>query len=83
MGLARLSRESGVRELAAFTSALSVCAPFLAALVLVPQMPNVLVRGPTSLRDSLRFVLAACVVLTPGPLVLAWTPLGPPAEPKY
>jgi hypothetical protein len=76
---ALLSRESGVRELAAFTLALSVYAPFLAALVFVPQMSNVLVRGPVSRRDSLRFVLAACIVLTLGPLVLAWTPLGPPA----
>lgn len=71
-----LHYEAGVEELAVYALALAVFGPFRAALTFVPQMTTVVVRGPRSLRDSLRFVVVISLILTAPLALLAWTPLG-------
>ena len=71
-----LGYEEGKRELAQFTLALAIFGPFRSALIFVPQMSNVLVRGPKSFRSSARFLFTVCVLLTLPVALLGWTRLG-------
>jgi hypothetical protein len=71
-----LDYEEGTRELALFTLALAIFGPFRSALIFVPQMSNVLVRGPKSFRASGRFLATVCLLLTLPVALLGWTPLG-------
>ena len=71
-----LDYEGGVRELAIFSLAIAAFKPFQAVLGFVPQMSNVLVRGPRTLRASFRFLLGVCAVFTLPVALLGWTPLG-------
>lgn len=71
-----LDYEEGVQELVLFALALAIFGPFRAALIFVPQMANVLVRGPKSFRSCLRFVLIISLALTLPVVLLGWTPLG-------
>jgi hypothetical protein len=68
----------GDTELALFTLALAAFGPFRSALIFVPQMSNVLVRGPRSFRAALRFLVTVCAVSTLPVLLLGWTGLGSP-----
>jgi len=71
-----LCYEKGVEELALFVLALAVFGPFQSSLVFVPQMANVMVRGPQSFRACLRFLLGVCLLFTAPLLLIGWTPLG-------
>jgi hypothetical protein len=72
-----LGYEDGETELALFALALAAFGPFRSALIFVPQMSNVLVRGPQSFRAAIRFLLAVCVFSTLPVILLGWTGLGP------
>jgi len=71
-----LDYEAGVREMAVFALAMAVAQPFQMVLAFVPQMANVLVRGPRSLGSSIRFVVTVGLVFTLPVVVLGWTPVG-------
>lgn len=71
-----LGYAEGTRELAQFTIALAIFQPFRSALIFVPQMSNVLVRGPKSFRSSVRFLCTVAAALTLPAVLLGWTPLG-------
>ncbi len=71
-----LGLSDGIRELALFTLALAAFGPFRASLIFVPQMANVLVRGPRSFRSSLRFVLLVGAVFTTPVVLIGWTEFG-------
>ena len=71
-----LDAESGVRELALFALAFGVFHPFDAALILAPQMANVLAQCRDSLRTSLISIVAFCLLLTVPVVILGWTSLG-------
>ncbi len=73
---ALMAYPEGSAKLAAYALAIALVAPFRAALVFVPQMSNVMVRGPRSMRCSFRHLLAACGFLTLPVALLGWTPLG-------
>lgn len=74
--------EKGVTELAVFTLALAAFGPFRASLIFVPQMSNVLVRGPKSSRSCLRFLITICLVFTLPVVLLGWTQLGAVVLPR-
>ncbi|MFO8009109.1 MAG: hypothetical protein R6V05_15395 [Candidatus Brocadiia bacterium] len=73
---ALMAYPEGSARLAAYALAIALVGPFRAALVFVPQMSNVMVRGPRSMRSSFRHLLAVCGVLTLPVALLGWTPLG-------
>jgi hypothetical protein len=72
-----LGYADGDSELALFALALAAFGPFRSALIFVPQMSNVLVRGPQSFRAAIRFLLTVCAFSTLPVLFLGWTSLGP------
>jgi len=71
-----LRYERGVEELALFALALAVLGPFKSSFVFVPQMANVMVRGPHSFRSCFRFLLVLSILFTLPLLLIGWTSLG-------